>query len=669
MKERKQGITVVVNAHKEGELLWRSLMSAERALSVFKSEHQKRGAEIVVVLDATDTRTKKVVERFILRCAPISIRFVESFCADLGQARNTGVRHGAFDHTAFLDADDIFGERWLTEAWEYLHKLDFPAVAHTQVNVNFERDMLYWQHVDSRDPTFDPSVFCVTNHWTALSMAKTELYEAHPYAPVARERGTGFEDWEWNTRTLSAGIAHVVVPKTVHFIRKRSGSMSDAHAGQNRATECNKFWDVPWLNKHPPVASPKDVDGWLVKQWKAAHEVERELWPHPQELAGRPLYVPPGSPAEWKLYHLLRTAIPKDTTHLILIAGYGGGADLRASCYADAVEAAGGKPILVATDARRGPITGNRGIRSVIEAWSQLSKLARHEQARVVQRLMRQCREAEMVVHVVNSAVAWGALGQSPALFDREGLPPVFASLYARQLQPDGSSGGYAFNGAFSTAMPAVTEVITDNEPFSKELHDSLGWSHTTVAKTPWPRARQRRRTNDYGMRALWCGRIDWNKNLGFALDVAIELKKSIGDFELHIWGLPADWWGARDFDRAKALPWCKLHGAYGSFDEVQGFYDVGLFTSRHEGSPNVVQEMLAAGIPVVTTNVGDVGEYAQYVPPPEATALEWAEIAVIAANGFQPIPAQPGRSETAFSDALRSAGYFSNLATKTEAA
>ncbi len=69
---------------------------------------------------------------------------------------------------------------------------------------------------------------------------------------------------------------------------------------------------------------------------------------------------------------------------------------------------------------------------------------------------------------------------------------------------------------------------------------------------------------------------------------------------------------------------------------EIMASADCLLLTSAHEGSPNIVKEALACGLPVVSVPVGDVAERLAglegcYVTPPEAAALAQALASVAA--------------------------------------
>ena len=78
--------------------------------------------------------------------------------------------------------------------------------------------------MDSENGLCDTSYLAWMNYWDAMSFARTELYRRYPFRKNDLELGFGHEDWHWNAWTLSEGVHHKPVPKTMHFKRSRSSS-------------------------------------------------------------------------------------------------------------------------------------------------------------------------------------------------------------------------------------------------------------------------------------------------------------------------------------------------------------------------------------------------------------------------------------------------------------
>ena len=71
----------------------------------------------------------------------------------------------------------------------------------------------------------------VINPWTSASMAERDVYLQCVYwEGGGLDAGFGFEDWHWNCETLARKFKHIVVPKTVHYVRlKSSGSLNSSN--------------------------------------------------------------------------------------------------------------------------------------------------------------------------------------------------------------------------------------------------------------------------------------------------------------------------------------------------------------------------------------------------------------------------------------------------------
>jgi len=93
-----------------------------------------------------------------------------------------------------------------------------------------------------------------------------------------------------------------------------------------------------------------------------------------------------------------------------------------------------------------------------------------------------------------------------------------------------------------------------------------------------------------------------------------------------------------RLLDRSPVGRRCKLLGARHDMPDVYAACDVTVLTSRHEGTPNVVLESMAAGVPVVATDVADnayvvVDERTGYVVPLDDAANASDRVAALLAD------------------------------------
>lgn len=648
-------VTLVVNAHREGLLLWRALQSAQQNRQNLVMSHGV-ACDILIVADDPATHahddTLSTAQRF---CDEYDAKLINTRHGDLGLARNSAIDAAKTEFVAFLDADDIWGPHWISRAYACMlsDEANKQRVLHPQLIVNFEKDKLYWQHTDSRSPEFDPSCFFITNAWTAHNFASVALYKKHPYRSVGG--GYGFEDWEWNSRTLAAGVTHAVVPETCHFIRKRGGSMSVVHASQARVTRPNAFWDSRWKNKDATEPAKLSVGEWLIEEWKEAHKVEPQLWPGQREMHDRVQYSPPGVPETFHVYWRIKNAIPANTTHLILFAGWGGGADARAKHYADAVRRNGGVPALVATDS-----SGSMPKGTFIDASAALKNLSEGEKGRVVQRLMLQHNAGP--VHVVNSRSAWMAVVTNAQVFKTKNN--LYVSLYAFEHLRDGRKAGYAATH-FDVGSVGIRCVITDNEKLDDDLFNIYAWDRTLVAPTPATFVGRKPRAPERVKSVLWAGAVDHNKNLDLLIEVAKLALKAKAPVLFTVHGDSCDYVGYKAIEAAKKLPNMTVHAKpFKGWAELQSDkYDVFAFTSKHEGFPNVVLEALSSGMPVVSTPAGGLkATVSEHAPMRFAqTAEEFLKAIIEVRSDEAAILAYLAmhNSEEAFDGALAEVGYF----------
>ncbi len=209
-------VSVILNCHNEGLLLWRSLESALRSI-----EDSELGdeCELICVADKANNTTSQV----LLREASRITRTVETAFGDLGLARNAGVQVATGELILFLDGDDLWCRNWVRAAWHEHMMLPIRVVLHPHCCVFFGTSLELLVHPDWRDSYFDPRGLGARNHWISLCGVRRDLVLDIPFPAVDRDGGFGFEDWSWYRRTIAKGLLHAVVPETAHFVRLKEG--------------------------------------------------------------------------------------------------------------------------------------------------------------------------------------------------------------------------------------------------------------------------------------------------------------------------------------------------------------------------------------------------------------------------------------------------------------
>ena len=241
-------VSVIINGHREGLLAAPSIRSA--ALARAAAEKAGIAVETICVLDQPDPDT---VEQF-RSAADDGATIIEIQRGDLGLARNAGVSATSGNWIAFLDADDLWSETWIRDAFTSAQReKSKAAVWHPELSVLFGDVEELFFHPDMEDPRFDIAGLAVTNYWTALCFASRQVLLEVPYRMSDLGRGIGFEDWGWNVQVIAHGLLHKVVPGSVHAVRKKADGLNRRAIEANALPYLSSFYRDILMSRHPPV--------------------------------------------------------------------------------------------------------------------------------------------------------------------------------------------------------------------------------------------------------------------------------------------------------------------------------------------------------------------------------------------------------------------------------
>lgn len=203
-----------------------TLRSVARAAAVASTANIE--VEVVIVLDRATKLTTDIAHEFSPRARVISIND-----GDLGIARNAGIAATAGEWVALVDGDDLWGPSWISAAFNAGSADARKVIWHPQYSVYFETNEHIYEHIDSEDDDFDVNFLLTANYWTSAAFSRRSTFVDCPYYHADRKSMFGYEDWNWNCRTIEAGYIHKVAVGSVHFIRRRERSMSRAMVSSN----------------------------------------------------------------------------------------------------------------------------------------------------------------------------------------------------------------------------------------------------------------------------------------------------------------------------------------------------------------------------------------------------------------------------------------------------
>lgn len=209
-------VSVVLNLHVEGFLALPSVRSVRQNIETASAAGL--AVEWIVILDRPDGATTELANTLEGEAT-----IVTTDVGDLGSARNLGVANAQGAFVCFLDGDDLWCSDWIPKAFS-VGSQNPNWIMHPLLNFYFSPGRVareIFVHQSSLDERFQPDLMRFSNPWTSLSFGAVSIYKAHPYAEVDLDEGWGYEDWNWNMRTLNSKHDHVVVPETVHYVRRK----------------------------------------------------------------------------------------------------------------------------------------------------------------------------------------------------------------------------------------------------------------------------------------------------------------------------------------------------------------------------------------------------------------------------------------------------------------
>ena len=168
-----------------------------------------------------------------------------------------------------------------------------------------------------------------------------------------------------------------------------------------------------------------------------------------------------------------------------------------------------------------------------------------------------------------------------------------------------GEPVGYARN--IRQAVPGITGIFTDNNLFKKHLVEDYGIDksiiyvlrHPVLAPScPVPPSLN-------STRILWAGRLDRQKQP----DILLEIAQLMPGLIFDVYGSAVMENGDAMINKLRAIPNIHYHGPFDNLDEVLvEEYCCFLYTSAWDGLPNILLEMIWAGMLVIAPKIGGIG-------------------------------------------------------------
>ena len=208
--------------------------------------------------------------------------------------------------------------------------------------------------------------------------------------------------------------------------------------------------------------------------------------------------------------------------------------------------------------------------------------------------------------------------------FSEDGFPCTFIDTHVRESLP-------MLRRLYSDNLAAI-EYVRNAYGVPPSLEDRLRVLRTPAiapAILPTPSARPQ----GISLRVFWTGRFSREKNIPLLASI---IRHCPASMRFDIWGTGPK---QAEIERLVADDHrVRYRGTYDDLDELPlSEYDAFLFTSLHEGRPNVLIEQACIGFPIVASQVGGVSEILDHrawlIDTPNSAKAYVAALEAIAAD------------------------------------
>ncbi|MFZ5829777.1 MAG: glycosyltransferase [Planctomycetota bacterium] len=349
------------------------------------------------------------------------------------------------------------------------------------------------------------------------------------------------------------------------------------------------------------------LEPWLREQWQQMHQIEPQLFPDGGSLRDLQQYRVPRSPLG-QAYGRLCQSVATEITHLFLVPWLKtGGADLEALNYIRCVaESAGTRALVIATERSVSSWAAKLpGSARFLEFWRFTRSLDEDQVRELLATFIVQLQP--QVVHNLNSPLAFDVFARYGKALRQ--VSRLYVSLFCEEVTPEGKMAGYAFSH-LPFCVDYLSGIFGDNNRFLRKIQDVYGIDGTLLHVHYQPivlQSRQRPRNRVNGrMNVMWAGRLDRQKRPDLLLAIASQSKHLPVAFHMYGTSVLPD---QRVRMNRPSTDNVVCHGAFDTLSSIEAAHDVFLNTSQWDGLPNILLEAIAAGLPVVTSDVGGIPE------------------------------------------------------------
>jgi glycosyltransferase involved in cell wall biosynthesis len=623
-------ISIVLNLHREGKYLLRTLRSLQEASDFARAEGLK--LELIAVLDLADELTKRLLFEFDAG------RFERFTCIEvgngsLGPSRNDGAALALGKYILFCDGDDLVSFNYISACFHAAERRGRRAIVVPEWMFEFDANYCVIEYCSLDRVT--PLAFVDIHPYVSKIFVHRDIFGKNRFSDVRLTAGFAYEDWHFNANAVGLGYTFEVARDAIVFYRVRRGSLlrqadqlSVRQIPPSKLFEPEVFLRVcaraeaalrggfeaaVRLRGKAFLESP--VCQYLIA---AANQIDPkvELNQFRRGAEWFPIRATSRAPGQ-AYYELCARLVGLRFDHVFLVPNFGvGGAERYFINVINGLTA--GRP--------DEPVLLLLGEPHPDNAW-----LSRLPDGVVVLDLAPYLPKvgAEgvdlLALKIIQHVAVGAALHVRQSAFGQR-----FVERYGRALDANRVLFYYFceerkpiedFVFAQPWSFPFLSEhiefidvIVADNLLVGRVDQGRLGFGDEkwrflpTLHDPPVSREEATARVNGAERRLLWASRMTWQKRPTLIRPIAAKLAQACPDLSIDVYGAPTE-----DFDPAVLLGISNVdyRGTYSDFSGISGDgYLAFLYTSLFDGIPTVLLEAAGMGLPVIAPDVSAVDEF-----------------------------------------------------------
>ncbi|MET3010229.1 glycosyltransferase [Stenotrophomonas koreensis] len=629
-------VSVVLNLHREALLLTPTLLSLDACAREAKAAGIS--VELIAVFDRSDDATRDAFNAQPMQ-GFCRIETVEVDVGSLGLARNAGVERATGEYIWTSDSDDLVSSNSIVALLQTARKYPSPnVVVFIEYLCAFGDRYHNVRYFDSKYLT--AADFAYQHPYISRIFLPKAVFDSLRYDDLRIASGFAYEDWHFNCNLRAHGYEMVVAPDTVIFYRQRNGSLlRQADAASSRLVPhgplfdrrvfladmqrsrmlagswsrlCRERQEIFSTDNTQLFTSSSKLMGYLHE----AAELEPEIEPYRVESAGS--YSPmPWSPAHWgvqleSFYRMIGEGAFTDIVLLPWLRPGGGEKYILQILDAITEQESGSRLLVVAGEsAPRHEWVARLPAKSVfIDICNAFPSMNEAERDAMLIRALLAVSANSARLHVKSSGFAHRLLDSYAPV-----MSASFRVVYYRFCDGTYSWGGKIRRGPWGIGvmrkhLQGFWRVVTDCHATLSEDQRFLGPvpSYEVVyAKCDTTRAVDFQRAPK--KRLLWASRVDAQKRPERVVEIAAALSDAGIDVEIDAYGSADPGVNPEAIFTGAGKKVCFCGGFSAVSDLPLEKYDAFLYTSDFDGLPNILLEMLGAGLPAIAPDVGGICE------------------------------------------------------------